>query len=68
MPLVQLILPGEAKEADPIADVYRITVERGDGVACSDLEARTTMSMFCMQKALDACKKPKGRGRKTTRS
>lgn len=66
MPRIELILPGEPKTApDPIADVYRITVERGDGIACSDMEARTTLSMFCVHSLIE---NSKGRGRKTTRS
>ena len=38
MPLIELILPGEPK-----------TVERGDGIACSDMEAKTAMSMLCLE-------------------
>ncbi|HCZ5078952.1 TPA: hypothetical protein O3I16_004769 [Salmonella enterica] len=66
MPRIELILPGEAKTTvAPLAEVYRITVERGDGVACSDMEARTAMSMFCIH-ALTGEKKSKPRKRKAT--
>ena len=50
MPLIELILPGEPKQCpEPIAETYRITVERGDGIACSDMEAKTAMSMLCLE-------------------
>ena len=50
MPKIELLLPGEKRQtiAD-VADTYRITVERGDGIACTDIEANTTMSMFCIE-------------------
>ena len=36
MPRIELHLPGEPKQQpENVADVYRITVERGDGIACS---------------------------------
>jgi hypothetical protein len=49
MPKIELVLPGENKtQVEPVAEVYRITIERGDGMACSEIEARTAMGMFCM--------------------
>lgn len=49
MPSIELILPGEQRETVvPLPEVYRITVERGDGIACGEMEARTAMSMFCI--------------------
>ena len=66
MPIIEMILPGEPKQQpENVAEVYRITVERGDGVACSDMEARTAMSMFCIH-ALTGEKKSKPRKRKAT--
>lgn len=67
MPRIELILPGEPKATvAPLAEVYRITIERGDGIACSDMEARTTMSMFCIHALTE--KKPKTRKRKAAPS
>ena len=49
MPRIELALPGKSKtQVDDIADTYRITIERNDGIACTDIEAKTVMSMFCM--------------------
>lgn len=50
MPKIELELPGRPRtETVPIADNYRITVARGDGEACTDMEAYTAMTMFCME-------------------
>lgn len=50
MPKIELVLPGTPRvETVPVADTYRITVERTDGAACTDIEAHTAMSMFCME-------------------
>ena len=47
---IELCLPGDEKISGvPFADFYRITVERGDGIACSDVEAKTALSMFSIQ-------------------
>ena len=36
MPIIEMVLPGEPKQQpEHVAEVYRITVERGDGIACS---------------------------------
>ena len=49
MPRIELALPGEQRTApDHVAECYRITVERLDGIACTELEARTAMGVFCM--------------------
>lgn len=49
MPKIELVLPGTPRQTIvDIADGYRITVERLDGLACSEVEARTTLSMFCI--------------------
>lgn len=68
MPRIELILPGEAKQApEPIAETYRITVERGDGIACSDMEAKTAMAMLCLQMVSSGLQKGKPkRSRKKT--
>lgn len=49
MPLIELSLPGEPRAAVlPVAEGYRITIERTDGFACSNSEAQTVMSVFCI--------------------
>lgn len=48
MPRIELLLPGVLKtQVEPFSDVYRVTVEREDGIACSEMEARTALSMLC---------------------
>ena len=43
MPIIEMVLPGEPKQQpEHVAEVYRITVERGDGIACSDMEAKNS--------------------------
>jgi len=50
MPNYGLITPGkERHESVDIAETYTITVERNDGIACTDIEAWTAMSVFCMK-------------------
>lgn len=50
MPIIELVLPGaERTEVIPVAEQYRITVERADGIACTDIEANTAMSMLCIE-------------------
>ena len=50
MPRIELHLPGEPKQQpENVADVYRITVERGDGIACSEMEAKTAMTMLSIE-------------------
>lgn len=63
MPTIELALPGEAKTTViPFAEVYRVTVERDDGFACSDIEARTAISMLCIHSLSE--KKSKNKKRK----
>ena len=63
MPLIELILPGEPKAAElPVADGYRITIERSDGVACSSSEAQTVMSMYCIGELEQKTKRRKKQG------
>ena len=51
MPKIGLILPGERRQTTiPFAEIYRITVERDDGIACSDIEAYTTMQIFLAER------------------
>lgn len=65
MPLIELILPGEPKQCpEPIAETYRITVERGDGIACSDMEAKTAMSMLCLEMLSGGLRKAKPKRQK----
>ena len=65
MPIIEMVLPGVPKQQpENVAEVYRITVERGDGIACSDMEAKTAMSVLCMQMVAGGMKKGKPRSRK----
>lgn len=49
MPKIELLLPGTPRTTiEDVAEGYRITIERVDGIACTEIEARTTMSMFCI--------------------
>ena len=60
MPKIELVLPGSPRvETVPVAETYRITIERGDGEACTDIEAQTVMSMFCMEAAQGRIKRPR---------
>lgn len=46
---IGLTLPGvERKTTVPVAETYIITIERGDGIACTEIEAQTVMSMYIM--------------------
>lgn len=63
MPRIELVLPGEPKtHVADVAEGYRITVERLDGLQCSPIEANTAMSMFCISsmspKKRQAARKP----------
>jgi len=50
MPIIELILPGARRtETQPIAENYRITIERDDGIACTDIEAMTVMSLWSIE-------------------
>lgn len=61
MPRIELFLPGEPKtQVEDVAEGYRITVERLDGIQCSPVEAQTAMSMFCFN-ALNPKKRQRGR-------
>ena len=59
MPRIELFLPGEQRTTVlPFAETYKITVERlDDGMACTEVEARTTLSMYCIH----SLQKPKKR-------
>ena len=58
MPIIEMVLPGEPKQQpEHVAEVYRITVERGDGIACSDMEAKTAMSLLCIEMVTNGLKK-----------
>lgn len=62
MPRIELLLPGVLKtQVEPFSDVYRVTVEREDGIACSEMEARTALSMLCFHAKDEGTKEgPKG--------
>ena len=63
MPTIELVLPGvRRKTVIDFADVYTITVERNDGIACSEVEAKTALSVFSIPSA------PVKNKRKTTRT
>ena len=65
MPRIEMILPGVPKQKpEDVAETYRITVERDDGIACSDMEAKTAMAMLCLQMVTGGMKKGKPRSRK----
>ena len=52
MPRIDLVLPGvQRAEVLPADDFYRITVERMDGIACTEAEARTIISLSTLQAA-----------------
>jgi len=58
MPRIELALPGESREhVQPVADTYRITIERSDGIACTDIEASTVMSMWNIESAQKRARK-----------
>ena len=63
LPRIELILPGEQRtRVEPFAETYRVTVERVDGIACSEIEARTALSTFCVhtvQETKQRKRKPK---------
>lgn len=49
---IELVLPGTPLiEPNTIAGTYRITVERDDGKACGEIEAKTALSMLCIKPA-----------------
>lgn len=49
MPItIEMLLPGDPRTTvESFSGMYRITVEREDGIACTDIEARTAISMYC---------------------
>ena len=67
MPIIEMVLPGEPKQQpEHVAEVYRITVERGDGIACSDMEAKTAMSLLCIEMVTNGLKKSRPKRSKKT--
>ena len=67
MPRLELNLPGEPKQQpEKVADVYRITVERGDGIACSEMEAKTAMTMLSIEMVTNGLKKSRPKRSKKT--
>jgi hypothetical protein len=49
--IVEIVLPGKRRETVVDIGDYRITVERLDGIACSEIEAKTAMAMCTIQRA-----------------
>ena len=67
MPIIEMVLPGEPKQQpEHVAEAYRITVERGDGIACSDMEAKTAMSLLCIEMVTNGLKKSRPKRSKKT--
>ena len=67
MPIIEMVLPGEPKQQpEHVAEVYRITVKRGDGIACSDMEAKTAMSLLCIEMVTNGLKKSRPKRSKKT--
>lgn len=62
--IIELALPGTARTTtESIADLYRITIARDDGLACTEIEARTVMASYAIQRV--AGKKLNTKSRKT---
>jgi len=54
MPRIELHRPGAPRTSVvDVADTYRVTVERDDGVACSEVEAATALATFCVHRLVD---------------
>lgn len=49
--IIEICLPGEQRKTAVDVGDYRITVERLDGVACTEIEARTAMAMYAIQRS-----------------
>lgn len=63
MTTIELVLPGEQRTTTvAFSRTYRITVERDDGVACSEMEARAAVDVFFFFKNPES--KPRGTGGK----
>jgi len=55
MPRIELHRPGAPRTSVvDVADTYRVTVERDDGVACSEVEAATALATFCVHRLDEA--------------
>jgi len=49
MPKIELALPGTPRTTvEDIAETYRITVERLDGIACSEMEGSSCRKLHFM--------------------
>ncbi|MEN9983606.1 MAG: hypothetical protein RI918_1575 [Pseudomonadota bacterium] len=61
--IVQIVLPGEQRKTAPDIGDYRITVERLDGIACTEIEAKTAMAMCTIQRTKNkrVTKTPQGK-------
>ena len=61
---IDMRLPGNPRTTvEPFSDVYRITVEREDGIACTEIEARTAMSMYCFKPPKEGTRKVKAKAK-----
>jgi hypothetical protein len=61
--IIEIVLPGEQRKAAPDIGDYRITVERLDGIACTEIEAKTAMAMCTVQRVKNkrVTKNPRGK-------
>lgn len=65
MPKIELNLPGgDIADIRDIAEIYRITLERGDGKRCSETEAWSTLSAFLMTMKLSGLQRGAGKRKK----
>lgn len=45
---IETCLPGKCRTlVVPFSSTYKLTVERSDGIACTEIEAKTVMYMIC---------------------
>jgi hypothetical protein len=65
MPItIKMDLPGNPRTTvEPFSGVYRITVEREDGIACTEIEARTAMSVYCFKPPKEVTTKVKAKAK-----
>lgn len=50
--IIELSLPGkERTTVVDVGDLYKITIMREDGIACTEVEARTVMASYAIQRA-----------------
>jgi hypothetical protein len=50
--MIEIFLPGNPRTTSVDIGDYKITVERLDGIACTEIEARTAMAAYAIQRAV----------------